>query len=70
MNETKLKSIEPLMQLILLDISNLRTHWAKLMKECPEVTEGVICDHWDYFRTDDILERMEDDIKAVLGEAK
>ena len=73
MTEAKLKSVEPLMQLVLLDICNLRMHWAKLKKECPEDFRGAVfftCDsHVCYGEIpciDEILESMEDDIKDLV----
>lgn len=68
-DKTKLKSVEPLMQLVLLDISNLRMHSAKLKKECPDLfgdSDKPICDYWDVWVTDEILEYMEVDIKDLL----
>jgi len=64
-------NVESLMQLILLDISNLRTHWAKLKEEAPELffnpgSLTMMRDQWDYFTTEEILGYMQDDIKELL----
>lgn len=71
--EEKIKSLEPLLKLILSDIGSLRLNWKKLKKEYPEVFNGSkytlsVQDDWEFWKTEEILEQMEDDIKEILLE--
>lgn len=71
----KLKSVEPSIQLVLRDISNLRMHWDKLKKKYSEEFDYRplrVCDDWYDFHGenisfDKILEDMEESLKDVLG---